>query len=938
MRFVMHFVALASVAFSAALLAAAPAAAITPYRVADIDPAAVSLGSFPAGFASLGGRAIFSTEGSGEVWSSDGTAGGTVRIAEGYRVSVVANTGAVIYFVAAEFPEEDVPLRLWVTDGTAAGTVALLDDRPQSGFSFAFFPVPGTPRLYFSFDDGVHGLELWTSNGTVAGTRLVRDLAPGAAPGFTGFFGALAVVAGKAYFSGEDALGLALFSTDGTAAGTRRIRRFGAAGPGVRGPFGLVAFGNRLLFFVGTSDSGIESWVSDGTTTGTLKLAEVVPGEVAILRLTGFFVVGPLAYFVAGNESTGAELWRTNGTAAGTFRVTDFPTISPFRKPPYDLFIATLQGKVAFAADDGVHGLEPWVTDGTRAGTRLIRDVCPGACAGAAGPFLAQGAGLIFSGTADPSGGNVELWTSNLSAPGTHLLKDLCAGSCSSLPRGFVAVGNLVYLSALDPAGRRQLWRTNGHPQGTVRLTDVGEDTGLFPLGTFDVARAGSTLLFSAPEDLHRWEPWRTDGSRAGTRLLVDLPDPDFGGSSPKRFMKAGAKSFFFANDGVHGYELWSSDGTSAGTHLVRELIDGPEPAAAPPVPASAEAGGRLVFIRGTGFDTRELWGSDGTAGGTVPLLDERVIPGEILYPLGQRVVFLARDEEHGYEPWVTDGTKSGTRLLRDTLPGPDGSGAGSSPFNTLGGRLLFQGQAGPFDPTLAFWLSDGTPAGTVPLASVYPFLVEPLAELSSALVPLGGKTYFDRGSRGFETSRLWVTDLTAAGTREIGAVSHEPGWSTIRLYAAGSQIYAYGRSDQGFSLWATAGQQAGGRRLGSFLLDLDPEKAQPTAFSGKLFFRPFDSTTELWVTNGTAAGTRRVQDSSGTTIRDPRALRVLANQLICSTPNEFWRTNGTTAGTARVSRRRSPAGSHDLVVAGSRLFFADFDEATGTELWALRP
>ncbi|MEP7011309.1 MAG: hypothetical protein ABJC13_13385 [Acidobacteriota bacterium] len=204
-------------------------------------------------------------------------------------------------------------------------------------------------------------------------------------------------------------------------------------------------------------------------------------------------------------------------------------------------------------------------------------------------------------------------------------------------------------------------------------MTDTGEIFGLFQLGTFDVAKAGDSLLFTGFDSLHGWEPWRSDGSQAGTRRLVDLPDPDFGGSIPRRFMKAGSRSFFFADDATHGYELWSSDGTSEGTHLVRELIDGPEPAAAPQVPASAEADGRLVLVRNSGFGD-ELWGSDGTADGTVPLLDERVVPGQVLYALGQRVFFLARDEEHGFEPWVTDGTKSGTHLLADTVPGPDSS------------------------------------------------------------------------------------------------------------------------------------------------------------------------------------------------------------------------------------------------------------------------
>ncbi len=925
----------AAVALSIAL-SALPAAAIAPYRVADIDPVPTSLGSFPLGFATLGDRAIFYTENSGEVWSSDGTAGGTIRLARGYRVAVIANSGTVIYFTSSEFPEEGDPLRLWVTDGTAGGTFPLLDDRPVPGFGFAFFAVPGTRRLYFGFDDGVHGRELWTSDGSVSGTHLVRDLMPGNAYGFQGFSSQIAVVRDEIYFSGEDAMGPGLFTTDGTAVGTRRILRFDAPeDAAIRGPVGMISFSDRFLFYAGTAASGVEAWISDGTKAGTVKLAEVVSGAAPIAQLSGFHVAGPFAYFVAGGEGEGAELWRTNGKPAGTFRLTNFPDLRPFRRPPYSLIIGTVQGKIAFAAYDGVHGFEPWTTDGTRAGTRMIKDVCPGTCDGVAGPFFALGPRLLFAGNDHPYGGNVELWSSNLNAQGTHQVRDLCPGNCSSRPTGFAVVGNLAYLTAFDSAQRRQLWRTNGRRQGTVRLTDVTETLGLFQFGSFDVARAGSVLLFSSPDDRYRWEPWRTDGTRAGTRLLIDLPDPDFGGSSPQRFMTAGGKSFFFADDGTHGFELWSSDGTAAGTRLVRELIDGPEPTAAPLVRASAEAGGRLVFVRaGASFGgNQELWGSDGTAAGTERLLDERVIPREVLFTQGPRILFLARDEDHGEELWVTDGTKSGTRLLADTVPGPDSSGAKAFPFHSLGGRLLFRSEADSFLST--FWISDGTPEGTLPLEDAYPFLVEPLAELSTQLVEMGGKIYFDRGGS-FGDSRLWVTDLTAAGTREIGAVNDEPGWRTFSLYAAGSKIYAYGLSDRGLSFWATDGRPGGaqplGVRLNSFL-----DVAQPTAFGGRLFFRRLD-TSELWVTNGTAAGTRAVRDPSGAPIFDPRALGVFNNQLICSTPTDIWRTNGYVAGTARLLRRRFVLDPQDWVVVGNRLYFSNLDDEAGTELWAMRP
>ena len=44
--------------------------------------------------------------------------------------------------------------------------------------------------------------------------------------------------------------------------------------------------------------------------------------------------------------------------------------------------LAALGNVVFFAADDaGAYGLELWRTDGTFAGTSMVRDICPGSCA-----------------------------------------------------------------------------------------------------------------------------------------------------------------------------------------------------------------------------------------------------------------------------------------------------------------------------------------------------------------------------------------------------------------------------------------------------------------------------------------------------------------------------------------------------------------------------
>jgi len=312
-------------------------------------------------------------------------------------------------------------------------------------------------------------------------------------------------------------------------------------------------------------------------------------------------------------------------------------------------------GVTYFNANDGVHGIELWKTDGTESGTVLVKDIVEGTGNSNARAFFEIDGTIYFTTGSSPS--DAQLWKTDGTGNGTQMAVDFTQVDGLLGWNGFAKFGDLIYFQGRTADEGTELWYTDGTVAGTHMLLDLrAGTTGSSPRDLIEFQ--GHLFFNAANNDL---EPWMTDGTPEGTVLLKDCYE-GIGSSDPTYYKVVDDQLFFRAETGAESEELWVTDGTTDGTNLVRDLYPGTNSS----LPSNFAAhNGELYFRAYPGDGNSYIFHSDGTFAGTValpqPAYDYTLAEGMCSH--NGWLYFLAYGDLHK-QLWRTDGTAAGTEEI----------------------------------------------------------------------------------------------------------------------------------------------------------------------------------------------------------------------------------------------------------------------------------
>lgn len=852
------------------------------------------------------------------------------------------------YFTATDGYYKNFGRELWYSNGKPEKTLMVKDIRTGQNSSDPTSLTIIDGNLFFTANDGFHGAELWKSDGTESGTIMVKDIrlnntseynAPRNLLGFKG----------KLYFTASsDTDGYELWTSDGTESGTYMIKNINLGSGIGSDPNDLFVFNNTLYFIANDGVSGDEIWKTDGTESGTIMVKNINPYSSGLTNGNQFLILNNYFYFFANDGTNGAELWKSDGTESGTIMVKDI-RIGNYSSS-YVLKGSQLNNLIIFEANNGSTGSEIWKSDGTASGTTLIKDInnTNSGSISYNNKFVKFNNSVYFIANDGIYGD--EIWKTDGTLNGTILLKDINNGS-SSLEKFHVDEINnkLFFFTSSKYSSDRKLWVSDGTSIGTFELSNI-KDSNLSGLEENFVTTNSATIV-TGEDETHGNELWITDGTISGTSFFADLNYSS--GSNPSKFTNVNDNVFFRARGTKYGNQLFKSDGTRIGTKLIKDINIGND--CIDDLSEMRSINGVLFFSAIDGTHGYELWKSDGTESGTVIVKD--INPGnnssmlnyndkQLFTVINNILYFYANDGAHGFELWRSDGSESGTYMIKDINNGSNYNYS-SYPrdFVLLNDKIYFI--ANDSNTGSALWTTNGTESGTLKIINLNDMRV--LKAVRNKLLIIA-----ETSGTSYGPHDLWASDGTASGTTHIKSFGDNIDSDIQFTTILNDELYFVAKSPDSFrkAIYKTDGTIGGTKLLfdgasHQTMPDLDIDKILTCGNYMYFLVQSYDGTDrELWRSNGVTTEKIAGPDTDDFLyIRDLTCFNSNLLYLAEAFPHKIWMTNNSLREPLHldinVLNGRNLEGYdaiQELGTTKTNLYFKARNNSSGTELYITTP
>jgi trimeric autotransporter adhesin len=747
---------------------------------------------------------------------------------------------------------------------------------------------------------------------------------------------------------------------------------------------------NNLLLFGANDNSkiGHELWQTDGTPSGTKLLFDIAKEEYQSSKATNFLTLNNRAIFnVSLNQNYDNVLISSNGTEKGTaaLKLGD-NLLSPdylIQTPNFLFITTTLSTGVAIVKSDGtdtgtsifsmmasdrsiiekpvfLNGLlfyitrtsnelyELWRSDGTSSGTFVVKS----------GPIyngiasMTTTNNLVYFWARDQNEGFL-LWSTDGSLDNTKFVKDFDQGQNNSYSTTMGKLGNYLFVYIETWTGV-QLWRTDGTALGTVLIDDnpigftnfiefnnelfaYGSSLSKIPFdgpmelisnGDFTDAKViNGFMFFSAQNNNTGLEPWMSDGTTSGTHIIKDIKH-GFDSSNPEILGTIGGKIVWIVTDYEHGRELYICDVNGENMQLLKDLNSKTNDSN----PYSfTKQDDKIIFNAYTESNGSEIY-SYNKLDNSFNFIDLYTGIGSSnprsFTEIDGYHYFIADDSTHSIEFWNWTNEINDATLVKDLSPSfePDNF----NDVHIVNNRVLFTAIDSFYQRNL-YSLSPG------PVATIEKLILPNYLEKYKQFAELNGEIYFIDYSHGLYKTDGITVDLV------YNFSSSNRTFQGIFTYK--NKLFLSIRDDQsGNQLWVSDGTVAGTKPYNN--TRYAPGNEPPRLFTVVGDYMYFTTVNTQYIafiyrTDGISGEVEKIQS-----FEDQSSYLYFSDFLACNGAllyfvdsykymgSVLFRTDGTKEGTYFIESFDEDIEISNKALLGNRLYFNGYSKRYGSELW----